>query len=98
MNHHHLLQTILHQRLGRLPHKTPKEMPHSAGPVHVQAHDRETSSLFRHNIFLSDDAGPDRKKLEQTIDQMVASSLVHGRETSAVLRLLFGLVPTLIGR
>lgn len=40
----------------------------------------------------------DRRQLEISIDQMVASSLVHGRQTSGVLRALFGLVPSLIGR
>jgi len=40
----------------------------------------------------------DQKQMEITIDQMVASSLMHGRQTSGVLRLLFGLVPSLIGR
>lgn len=42
--------------------------------------------------------GFDQKTLEITIDQMVANSLLRGRETSGVLRTLFGLVPTLIGR
>lgn len=40
----------------------------------------------------------DRKTLEITIDQMVANSLLRGRETGGVLRSLFGLVPALIGR
>jgi len=43
-------------------------------------------------------SGFDQKAFEITIDQMVAHSLLRGRETSGVLRTLFGLVPTLIGR
>jgi hypothetical protein len=40
----------------------------------------------------------DQKTLEITIDQMVANSLLRGRQTSGVLRSLFGIVPSLIGR
>ena len=40
----------------------------------------------------------DQRKMEIRIDEMVASSLMHGRQTSSVLRTLFGLVPSLIGR
>lgn len=40
----------------------------------------------------------DQKQLEITIDQMVASSLVRGQQTSGVMRTLFGLSPSLIGR
>lgn len=40
----------------------------------------------------------DRKTLEITIDQMVANSLARGRETGGVLRALFGIVPSLLGR
>ena len=40
----------------------------------------------------------DRRQMEISIDEMVASSLMHGRQTSGVLRTLFGLVPKLIGR
>lgn len=40
----------------------------------------------------------DRKTLEITIDQMVANSLMRGKETGGVLRTLFGIVPSLIGR
>lgn len=40
----------------------------------------------------------DRKYLEITIDQMVADSLLRGRQTSGVLRSLFGLAPSLMGR
>lgn len=39
-----------------------------------------------------------QKQLEITIDQMVAQSLTQGRQTSGVLRALFGLAPNLIGR
>jgi hypothetical protein len=40
----------------------------------------------------------DYKQMEITIDQMVAESLMHGRQTSGVLRALFGIIPSLIGR
>lgn len=40
----------------------------------------------------------DRKYLEITIDQMVADSLVRGRQTSSVMRSLFGIAPSLLGR
>ena len=39
-----------------------------------------------------------QKQLEITIDQMVAQSLAQGRQTTGVLRSLFGLAPGLIGR
>lgn len=42
--------------------------------------------------------GYDQKTLEITIDQMVAQSLVRGRQTGSVLQSLFGLAPSLIGR
>ncbi len=42
--------------------------------------------------------GFDRKYLEITIDQMVANSLMRGRQTSGVMRTLFGLAPSLMGR
>lgn len=40
----------------------------------------------------------DRKTLLITIDQMVANSLANGKETGGVLRALFGIVPSLLGR
>lgn len=39
-----------------------------------------------------------QRQLEITVDQMVARALAGGRETSGVLRTLFGLAPSLIGR
>lgn len=42
--------------------------------------------------------GMSQKQLEITIDQMVAQSLTQGRQTTGVLRALFGLAPNLIGR
>jgi hypothetical protein len=42
--------------------------------------------------------GFDARSMESVIDQMIAASLVRGKETSSVLRTLFGIVPTLIGR
>lgn len=49
-------------------------------------------------VGVSESGTFDQKTLEITIDQMVANSLMRGRETGGVLRSLFGLVPTLIGR
>lgn len=50
-------------------------------------------------VSARESAGPfDRKTLEITIDQMVAQSLTHGRQTGSVLQNLFGLAPSLIGR
>lgn len=57
---------------------------HNNTPAQVTAH--ETSGAY------------DRRTLEITIDQMVAQSLVSGRQTGSVLQSLFGLVPSLIGR
>ncbi len=42
--------------------------------------------------------GMDARALEITIDQIVANSLSRGRETGGVLRTLFGIVPSLLGR
>ncbi|HYD17055.1 MAG TPA: hypothetical protein VEF76_01085 [Patescibacteria group bacterium] len=61
------------------------------------------TSIVIHNntpatVGVSETGGFDQKQLEITIDQMVANSLVRGRETGGVLRTLFGLVPGLIGR
>lgn len=42
--------------------------------------------------------GMDQKQLEITIDQMVANSLLRGRQTGGVMRTLFGLAPSLLGR
>lgn len=67
----------------------------------------EEQAPRRHHSFMEDDEPfsprgtnslPDRRQMESLIDQMVASSLVNGRQTSGVLRVLFGLVPSLIGR
>jgi len=57
---------------------------HNNTPAQVSA--RETSDSY------------DQKTLEITIDQMVAQSLMRGRQTGSVLQSLFGLAPTLIGR
>lgn len=42
--------------------------------------------------------GTDGRRMEMTLDNMVADILVNGRQTSGVLRALFGLVPVLAGR
>lgn len=50
-------------------------------------------------VSARESAGPmNQKQLEITIDQMVAQSLAQGRQTTSVLRSLFGLAPGLIGR
>ena len=52
---------------------------------------KKNSATEKQNSF-------DLRKMEFDIDQMVAASLMGGRQTSGVLRSLFGLVPSLIGR
>lgn len=52
----------------------------------VQVSARETEGMM------------DQKQMEITIDQMVANSLLRGRQTSGVMRTLFGLAPSLLGR
>ena len=49
-------------------------------------------------VTARESGGMDQKYLEITIDQMVANSLLRGRQTSGVLRTLFGLAPSLLGR
>lgn len=50
-------------------------------------------------VMARESMGPmNQKQLEITIDQMVAQSLTQGRQTTGVLRSLFGLAPGLIGR
>lgn len=50
-------------------------------------------------VSARESTGPmNQKQLEITIDQMVAQSLLQGRQTSGVLRSLFGLAPGLAGR
>lgn len=50
------------------------------------------------SVSASESGSFDRKMLEITIDQMVANSLSGGRETTGVLRSLFGITPVLLGR
>jgi hypothetical protein len=40
----------------------------------------------------------DNRQMEVMIDQMVAESLMYGRQTTGILRSLFGIIPSLIGR
>lgn len=66
----------------------------AAQPFSVVIHNNagaQVSAREGHDAF-------DRKTLEITIDQMVANSLMRGKETGGVLRALFGIVPSLIGR
>lgn len=64
------------------------------GGVNIIVHNNTSSAVSVHE---SADAF-DRKSLEITIDQMVANSLLRGRQTSGVMRTLFGLAPSLLGR
>ena len=51
------------------------------------------------SVSAQESQGPfNQKYLEITIDQMVANSLLQGRQTTGVMRTLFGLVPSLTGR
>lgn len=95
------LQDIITQELARLLRQ---EM--AAGIATAFAGRNAASggaSIVIHNntnaqVGVSESGNFDQKTLEITIDQMVANSLIRGRETGGVLRSLFGLVPTLIGR
>ena len=66
----------------------------SAAPINVVINNNAGASVSARTT-----EGPfNQKQLEITIDQMVAQSLVQGRQTSGVLRALFGLAPGLSGR
>lgn len=64
------------------------------GGITVVINNNTQTSVTARELSTSDD----RKYLEITIDQMVANSLLRGRQTSGVLRSLFGLAPDLTGR
>lgn len=64
------------------------------GALNVIIHNNSSASVTAQETS----GGYDQRTLEITIDQMVAQSLVHGRQTGSVLQSLFGLVPSLIGR
>lgn len=66
----------------------------SGGGMNVIIHNNSSAQVSARET--SD--GYDQKALEITIDQMVAQSLVRGRQTGSVLQSLFGLAPSLIGR
>lgn len=65
-----------------------------AGGIQVIIHNNTSALVTAEQSF----GGLNQKQLEITIDQMVASSLTRGRQTSSVLNTLFGLAPSLIGR
>ncbi len=65
-----------------------------SGGLSVIIHNNTSASVSAQETS----GGYDQRTLEITIDQMVAQSLVHGRQTGSVLQSLFGLVPSLIGR
>lgn len=53
----------------------------------------------QHAISTNEKSGQDgNRELEIIIDQMVANSLVRGRQTTGILNAVFGLGPRLIGR
>ena len=66
----------------------------ASGALNVIIHNNTSASVTAQETS----GGYDQRTLEITIDQMVAQSLVHGRQTGSVLQSLFGLVPSLIGR
>jgi hypothetical protein len=79
----HQLQTLVSGRKGYLTRSLPSARKnHASSPPRYQG----TGSGF------------DYKQMETSIDQMVAECLMHGRQTSSVLRALFGIIPSLIGR
>lgn len=66
----------------------------TAGGMNITIQNNSSASISARQV----DDGFDQKSLEITIDQMVANSLLRGRETTGVLRSLFNLVPVLMGR
>lgn len=73
---------------------TPLRTDNTGGGLNIIIHNNTSASVTAQETS----AGYDQRTLEITIDQMVAQSLVHGRQTGSVLQSLFGLVPSLIGR
>jgi hypothetical protein len=76
------------------------QTPSAASPL---AADSALNIIIHNNaggsVSAREGAGPlGQKQLEITIDQMVARALSGGRETTGVMRALFGLAPHLIGR
>ncbi len=65
-----------------------------AGGLQVIINNNSTAQVTAHESM----GAMNQKQLEITIDQMVAQSLAQGRQTTSVLRSLFGLAPGLIGR
>ena len=94
------LQDIITQELAKLLRQ---EMAAGIATAFAGRNAQNAANIVIHNntsaqVGVSETGAFDQKTLEITIDQMVANSLVRGRETGGVLRSLFGLVPTLIGR
>lgn len=69
-------------------------MSSGASTINVVIHNNTSAQVSAQETIGSGD----QKTLEITIDQMVAQSLAHGRQTGSVLQSLFGLAPSLIGR
>jgi hypothetical protein len=83
----------VHDNLTTLTGKT-----HSAvkdrnrqSPVHLAPHPSPPKAKKQKSALT-------QKQLETSLDHLVASTLVHGQQTSGVLRSMFGLLPSLIGR
>ncbi len=72
----------------------PLRTDQGSGGLNIIIHNNTSASVTAQETS----SGYDQRTLEITIDQMVAQSLVHGRQTGSVLQSLFGLVPSLIGR
>lgn len=64
------------------------------GGLQVVVNNNSTAQVSTHESV----GAFNQKQLEITIDQMVAQSLTQGRQTTGVLRSLFGIAPGLIGR
>jgi len=89
------LTTLLRQELGQGLKSILGGMtgPQNAGGMQIVIQNNTNAS-----VSARESGGMDQKYLEITIDQMVANSLLRGRQTSGVLRSLFGLAPSLLGR
>lgn len=77
---------------GQVPFLAPNA--NEGGGIQVIIHNNTSALVTAEQSF----GAFNQKQLEITIDQMVASSLTRGRQTSSVLNALFGLAPSLIGR
>ena len=89
-----VLKAELSESLRHILTPARSENVFGGGSLNVVIHNNSSASVTAQETS----SGYDQRTLEITIDQMVAQSLVHGRQTGSVLQSLFGLVPSLIGR